>query len=57
MLSYFPVPLDKSNNASCATNNGGCQHMCTDLLGGGYLCHCHEGYTVSPTDAKSCEGR
>ncbi|KAL3854471.1 hypothetical protein ACJMK2_013739, partial [Sinanodonta woodiana] len=42
-------------NINCGINNGGCQQNCTDLLGGGFYCSCHEGFKVSEDNKKSCE--
>ena len=35
---------------------GGCQHNCTSLTGGGYICTCPPGYRVNHDDPKQCIG-
>ena len=40
---FFVVSTDINE---CATNNGGCQHHCTNSLGS-YRCYCDPGYTKS----------
>ncbi|KAK7507961.1 hypothetical protein BaRGS_00000926, partial [Batillaria attramentaria] len=40
---------------NCAVNNGGCEHNCTDLSGGGFYCSCRSGFRIVATDSKSCE--
>ena len=32
------------------------KHNCTDLRGGGYVCHCNDGFAISDIDKKSCKG-
>lgn len=39
----------------CADNNGGCQHQCTDTVGG-YECSCKDGYSID-CDGHSCNGK
>ena len=34
---------------------GGCQHLCRNLLQGGYICHCERGYITDPKDPKKCK--
>ncbi|KAI1884876.1 hypothetical protein AGOR_G00214380, partial [Albula goreensis] len=38
---------------SCAENI--CEHNCTDLTGGGFICSCRPGYNPSPTDRNTCQ--
>lgn len=33
---------------------GGCQHNCTTLTGGGYICVCPRGYHISENNTKTC---
>ncbi len=40
---------------SCATSNGGCDHICRHGVGGP-VCSCHRGYQLQ-ADGRSCEGR
>lgn len=37
----------------CATNNGGCQHDCTNTMGS-YRCSCHNGYVLEPIEGQNC---
>ena len=39
---------------SCATSNGGCDHLCRHGVGGP-VCSCHQGYQLQ-ADGRSCEG-
>ena len=39
---------------SCATSNGGCDHICRHGVGGP-VCSCHRGYQLQ-ADGRSCEG-
>ena len=52
-----PVVVAKHDNHSCETDNGLCVQSCTTLQSGGYVCHCRDGFTISPTDYKSCVGQ
>ena len=38
----------------CSTNNGGCQHMCTNSIGS-YTCSCNTGFTLD-IDNHGCIG-
>jgi len=51
------VVVAKHDNHSCETDNGLCAHSCTTLYSGGYMCHCRDGFRVSPEDYKSCIGK
>ena len=33
---------------------GHCDHLCTNLKGGGYVCSCHRGFRTSPDNPKAC---
>ncbi|XP_076344763.1 low-density lipoprotein receptor-related protein-like [Tachypleus tridentatus] len=52
---------DKSDENGCYTGacdtdtRGGCQHNCTALEQGGYLCFCPRGYRVVESNPKLCE--
>lgn len=47
-----------SDLGTCDTvKKGGCQHNCTALTGGGYICTCPSGYKVNHDDAKQCIGK
>ena len=39
----------------CITNNGGCEHNCTNTIGS-YLCFCNIGFKLT-ADNHSCEGQ
>ncbi|KAG1701225.1 Low-density lipoprotein receptor-related protein 2 [Nymphon striatum] len=41
-------------DGSCAENKGGCQHNCTDLTGGGYICRCPPGSKPDEKNHKLC---
>ena len=41
-----------SDVRECDTDNGGCDHICTDFLGG-YNCSCRSGFR---TDGNRCTG-
>lgn len=38
----------------CGDNKGGCQHNCSDLVEGGYVCHCPRGYVPDEDNHKKC---
>ena len=38
----------------CATNNGGCDHYCTNTIGS-FVCSCYPGYTLDG-DGHTCLG-
>jgi len=40
---------------SCSSNNGGCDHKCTDVVSGP-VCSCNSGYELQ-SDKKSCRGQ
>ena len=48
---------DKRTGQTCDVGNGHCEQNCTMLTGDSYVCHCFSGYTISPTDGKSCLGK
>ena len=45
-------PLTDVNE--CATNNGGCDHYCTNTIGS-FVCSCYPGYTLDG-DGRTCLG-
>lgn len=49
MANYF---IDKNE---CATNNGGCQHICTNKIGS-YQCFCNNGYILHENKHDCLEG-
>ncbi|GMT30081.1 hypothetical protein PFISCL1PPCAC_21378, partial [Pristionchus fissidentatus] len=46
----------KKDGKTCDLNhdNGGCKHLCTDISGGGFYCHCRDGFRPSPADPFDC---
>uniref|UniRef100_A0AC35G4G5 EGF-like domain-containing protein n=1 Tax=Panagrolaimus sp. PS1159 TaxID=55785 RepID=A0AC35G4G5_9BILA len=46
----------KHNDKNCHSNgdNGGCKHLCTDLTGGGFYCHCRDGFQPDPSNPFDC---
>lgn len=50
--------LDKSTGLTdCSVSNGGCGQNCTDLPAGGFYCSCRDGFNISTSDRKSCDGQ
>lgn len=45
------------HQGKCSKNGdkGGCQHNCTTLDKGGYICTCPRGYRVNPNNTKLCD--
>ncbi|VVD04124.1 unnamed protein product [Leptidea sinapis] len=40
---------------SCTpADKGGCEHLCTNVTGGGYICTCFPGWIISSSDPKRC---
>ena len=39
----------------CVTNNGGCDHYCTNTIGS-FVCSCYPGYTLDG-DGRTCLGK
>ena len=50
-LSLNPALTDVDE---CATNNGGCEHYCTNTIGS-FVCSCYTGYTLDG-DGRTCLG-
>ncbi|GAB6028318.1 hypothetical protein CHUAL_002491 [Chamberlinius hualienensis] len=42
-------------SGTCAIGNGGCMGNCTNLSGGGYICHCSTGYVTNPLNPTLCD--
>ena len=45
-----------SDLRECEVDNGGCEQICTDFLGG-YNCSCEDGFRPLTNDESSCEGK
>ncbi|XP_066250185.1 low-density lipoprotein receptor-related protein 2 [Euwallacea similis] len=53
---------DSSDELGCHHNNvcsnstrGGCEHTCTNVPGGGYICTCFPGFIISKDNRKLCQ--
>ena len=44
-----------SDTNQCSTDNGGCDHNCTDLIPG-HNCSCNAGFLLN-SDERSCDGK
>lgn len=54
----YALTADKPQSPeNCSLSNGGCEHVCTDLLNGGFVCSCRHGFKIAAWDNKSCEGK
>lgn len=43
------------HNAHCdIETRGGCEHSCTNITEGAYICHCNEGYIIDVKNKKKC---
>lgn len=43
------------HTSSCSeTTKGGCEHHCTNLTDGGFICGCYSGYIIDATNKKKC---
>lgn len=49
----FSGPFCASGERSCARQNGGCNHVCTEDVAGGVRCACRKGYHLSQ-DSFTC---
>ena len=58
---YLPFAMlgfcfsDKGIERSCAENL--CEHNCTQLIEGGFICSCRPGFKAGILDRNSCDGR
>lgn len=43
------------HTSTCSDGVGGCEHHCTNLTDGGYICACNVGYIISPDNRKKCD--
>ncbi|CAL8343607.1 unnamed protein product [Boreogadus saida] len=52
---------DQSDELGCVNGSARscsedlCEHNCTDVTGGGFLCSCRPGYQSSPSDRNTCQ--
>jgi len=51
-LDFVRLLVDKDE---CASNNGGCQHICKNTVGS-YQCSCHNGFTLHDNQRDCKEG-
>lgn len=59
LASAFTTPLgnlfsDVGHGHTCSANM--CEHNCTDLTQGGFVCSCRPGYKPRATEKHTCEG-
>ena len=56
-ISYktFTISLSSTDIDECAVNNGGCDHICTNVPGSFY-CSCRSGYNLQ-SDRRTCRGK
>ena len=47
---YIEIDIDE-----CTTDNGGCEHNCSNTEGS-YYCYCQSGYSLM-IDGRNCTGR
>ena len=48
--------VDSDTDLTCWNTTKKCEEACTNITGGGYFCHCNQGYTVDPHDLHKCQG-
>ena len=53
-MENFCVYMPHTDVDECATNNGGCDHYCTNTIGS-FVCSCYPGYTLDG-DGHTCLG-
>lgn len=54
IILWYVLPSDHGSGRSCSENI--CEHNCTDLTDGGFLCSCRPGFKPRETDRNMCEG-
>ncbi len=47
--------MSSSDKDECATNNGGCQHICRNTIGA-YYCACQQGFVLHDNQHDCKEG-
>ena len=52
---YRTFSAKGGGKANCSVKNGGCEQKCNGVKDGFY-CSCWNGYYISASDGKSCEG-
>ena len=55
VLLVTSVLITTPDTNQCATDNGGCDHTCTDLIPG-HECSCDDEYVLE-NDGKTCSGK
>ena len=51
----YSLIFSHTDDDECATNNGGCDHYCTNTIGS-FVCSCYPGYTLDG-DGRTCLGK
>ena len=51
---YWVILYTDANVNECATDNGGCAHICTDTEGS-FTCSCNSGFELA-SNGLSCNG-
>ena len=50
LSAMFTTDVDE-----CSTNNGGCDHVCTNTVGS-FNCSCNDSFSLN-TDGATCDGQ
>ncbi len=45
---------ERPEEQACGANNGGCEHNCQNLPGGGYICSCRTGFRPDLRNKRKC---
>ena len=54
-IAFCAFTMQIQDINECATNNGSCDHICTNT-NGSYTCSCYDGYSLL-TNGYSCSGK